>query len=78
VRLRTTEMVRKRTLQISTTKKRAGLKPAPTLSFFAYFAFSAAKSFSLLSRTAYLNSGSTLSANKRIFFIAISCGMPPK
>ena len=56
-------------------KKRAGFEPAPTLSFFAYFA---AKSFSLVSRAAYLNSGSTFSANKRIFFIAISCGMPPK
>jgi hypothetical protein len=26
----------------------------------------------------YLNSGITRSANSRIFFIAISCGMPPK
>lgn len=26
----------------------------------------------------YLNRGITFSANRRIFFIAISCGMPPK
>jgi hypothetical protein len=30
------------------------------------------------SSACYLNSGITRSANKRIFFSAISCGMPPK
>ena len=28
--------------------------------------------------TSYLNSGMTFSANRRIFFNASSCGMPPK
>ena len=56
---------------------------APTFAYFAFFAANllffapsallAAKSFPV-----YLNSGMTFSANSRIFFIAISCGMPPK
>ena len=32
----------------------------------------------ILPRASYLNSGMTFSANKRMFFIANSCGMPPK
>ena len=63
-------------------------------SFFAAFAFFArdsefwlrfcrarffvVKSFFSNFYRCYLNSGITLSANRRIFFSAISCGMPPK
>lgn len=32
----------------------------------------------ILPQASYLNSGMTFSANKRIFFKANSCGMPPK
>jgi len=56
----------------ATTTKIIGTRSFPALADARIF-----EEFGLR-MSGYLNSGMTRSANKRIFFSAISCGIPPK